>query len=243
MGATDLAEQLAKILPVGQIYSDLLSPAMKQVGYTLKDVIKCLRLATFPIQVGSASQTQLQDFLKSAVQRVSQDKRVLPAPQILGPVIEGARYEPSGTEIEAMFLELLSRSMDSDHLGDAHPSFPLLIRQLSTDEARIIKIIAEGSAGSTKLQRVITHRHASGRSYVENEERDDFPKADLIYPDRLLFYMNHLWTLGIAGIFEIRQDPTFKDGKQYGDRQFLEYRLTELGSLFAQATLPRPDNS
>lgn len=40
MGATDLVEQLAKILPVGQIYSDLLSPGMKQMGYSLEDVIK-----------------------------------------------------------------------------------------------------------------------------------------------------------------------------------------------------------
>jgi hypothetical protein len=46
-------------------------------------------------------------------------------------------FEPEGTQIEEMFSQLLSRSMDSERAGEAHPAFPIIIRQLSSDEARI----------------------------------------------------------------------------------------------------------
>ena len=239
MGTTDLVEQIAKILPVGQIYSDALSPGMKQLGHALEDVIKCLRLATFPIQVGSASQTQLENFLKSAVERVPEEKRVLPAPQILGPVIEAVRYEPADTEIESMFAELLSRSMDADNLGDAHPAFPHLIRQLSMDEARIIKLIAESRRRQTLFQRIVVYRFEGNRSHFERKEREDFPTSDLIYPQRLEFYIDHLWSLGLAGVFETKQEPVLEGNAQIGSRQFLEYRLTDLGDLLAKASLPK----
>ena len=239
MGATELAEQIAKILPLGQLYGDLLSPGMKQLGYGFEDVIKCIRLATFPIQVGSASQTQLENFLRAAVERVPESKRVLPAPQILGPVIEAVRYEPSDSEIEKMLAELLSRSMDSDNLGDAHPALPLLIRQLSTDEAVIIKLIAGRRLHQVPFQRVVSYRFRDGRSYLDSTETDEFPTSALMYPKRLNFYTDHLWSLGLAGVFETEQKPIFHKQTQMGSRQFLEYRLTDLGDLLANASFPR----
>ena len=40
-----------------------------------------------------------------------------------------------------MFSELLSRSIDKDRVEEAHPAYPLIIKQLSADEVRILTLL------------------------------------------------------------------------------------------------------
>lgn len=135
---SDWAENLAKILPVERVYNDALSPAVRQVGFALEDVVKAIRLATFPFQVAGASQDRLAAFLRDAVERVPLHRRVIPPPQIVGKVLEGMRYEPDGGSVQEMFSCLLSTSMDADLLDYVHPAFPSIIAQLSHCEAKFL---------------------------------------------------------------------------------------------------------
>jgi hypothetical protein len=124
----DLAEELAKQLPVKQMYKDAGAPAAKQVGQLAADVVKVVQLACAPIQYLGALQDRYRKFLDTSVRRVPEHRRITPPPQILGPVLEGIRYEPADTPIDQMFSELLSRSMDSERINEAHPAYPILIR-------------------------------------------------------------------------------------------------------------------
>src|SRR5580692_6125284 len=132
------AEEIVKRLPVERIYTDAASGAVKELGHSLTDVAKTVRLVLFPLQVLGALQDRVAGFVDRAIRRVPEANRISPAPQIVGPILEGIRYEPEDTPIVEMFSELLSRSMDSDRVNEAHPSFPILIRQLSEDEAQIL---------------------------------------------------------------------------------------------------------
>src|SRR5581483_10409542 len=134
---TEFAKELAKQLPVKSIYDDALAPAAKQAGQLAADIVKVIQLALAPFQVLAAYQDRLRNFLDKAVRRIPDSNRVSPAPQILGPIIEGIRYEPEGTPVDEMFSQLLSRSMDKERMDEAHPAYPILIRQLSSDEAKI----------------------------------------------------------------------------------------------------------
>lgn len=119
-----------------QVYKEALSPAVKEAGKFLADVAKTIRLALAPFQLGAAYQDRLARFLREAVARVPEQKRIAPAPQILGPVLEGIRYEADDGPIDKMFSELLSRAVDEDRADEAHPAYPHIIRQLSPDEAK-----------------------------------------------------------------------------------------------------------
>ena len=107
---TAVVAEIAEQLPIKQIYDDGFSPSVREGGSALTDLIKTLRLAFAPIQFAAAVQDRYRDFLDRSVRRVPKEDRVPPPPQILGPVLEGIRYEPEGTPIEEMFSELLSRS-------------------------------------------------------------------------------------------------------------------------------------
>lgn len=86
----------------------------------------------------------------------------------------------------------------------------------------------------------VVFRFEESRSYFERQEREDFPISDLIFPHRLGFYIDHLWSLGLAGVSETKQEPVLQGKAQTGSRQYLEYRPTDLGDLLAKASLPKP---
>jgi abortive infection alpha-like protein len=234
---TAAAEALAKQLPVKQLYNEALSPAAKEAGQFFGDIAKTIRLALVPFQLTAAYQDRLTRFIDRAVRRVPEEKRIAPAPQILGPTLEGIRYEVAESPIDEMFSELLSRSMDTGRADEAHPAYPHIIRQLSSDEAKILVLLRD-----------CTYRYVYTRDYDGDRalfvgphkiETDALPRQGLMFPDNVNFYMDHLDQLGLAGVYqEGNQDPIHEpDGKQIGVRVTCNYRLKEFGRRFVAACI------
>jgi hypothetical protein len=226
---TEFATELAKQIPI----KDALEAPARQTGQILEDIVKTIQLALVPFQVGGALQDRLRAFIDRTVRSVPEANRVSPAPQILGPIIEGIRYEPEGTPIDEMFAKLLESSMNSERVGEAHPSFPTIIRQLSSDEARIL---------ATLKVRPYDHVHtrdynrATNLFHAFHLEIDDLPRDQIVFPHNVAFYMQHLNNLGLAGIFQVgNQETLFGGGQQTGVRVRSQYRLTEFGESFVRA--------
>ena len=118
MVTEESAKELAKQLPIKQLYGDVVYPAAKQVGTFGEDTLKVLLLALAPVQYLAALQDRYRRFLDVSIRRDPEQQRIAPAPQILGPVLEGIRYEPEDTPIDDMFSQLLSRSMDSKRVNE-----------------------------------------------------------------------------------------------------------------------------
>jgi hypothetical protein len=209
---TEFAKELARQLPVRRAYKDIAAPAAKQSGQLLEDIVKVVQLALAPIQILGAYQDRLRNFIDKSVRRVPEESRISPAPQIVGPVIEGIRYEPEGTPIDEMFSELLSRSMDSARVNEAHPAFPIIIKQLSSDEARILKMLS-----TAQYDFVYTRDFNSMTNllYGQKVETDTLPRDGLDFPDNVGFYFEHLNQLGLAGIFQVgNQVPLFDTSRK-----------------------------
>lgn len=246
--ASEFSKELARQIPVRQAYDDAISLSAKETGSILADLAKTLHLALAPIQYFGALQDRFRSFLDKAVRRVPEERRVTPPPQILGPVIEGIRYEPEGTPIDEMFSQLLSRAMDRDHINEAHPAYALLIRQLAPDEARILSLLLKRNF-SYQWTRDYNHKTRLFGTKI-TIEIDDLPRTDLVFANNVKLYIQHLFTLGLAGIFDSRQqEPLFEtivnqdhsigvpDSRQVqvGIRSFQEYRLTDWGRSFVEA--------
>jgi hypothetical protein len=232
---SEFAKELAKQLPVGTIYKDGLQPATRATGTLLEDIAKTIQLALAPFQLLAAYQDRLRNFIDKSVRRVPPEKQVSPPPQILGPVVEGIRYEPEGTPIEEMFSQLLSRAMDNDRAGEAHPAYPFIIKQLSADEAKMLFAMKSQAYKYTQ-----THDYIRGSNLFSagKVEKDEFPRDNLTFPENVSFYMDHLYQLGLAGLFQIGNQQPLYSGQppvQVGVRIESEYRLTELGKRFVQA--------
>lgn len=125
--------------------------------------------------------------------------------------------------------------MNSDRVGEAHPAFPIIIRQLSSDEACILKLL-----GASQYDFVYTMNFDPTTNLFSDRkiETDALPRDELVFPDNVGFYMDHLQQLGLAGIFQDgNQVPLHAHGKQTGVRVISKYRLTDLGQQFVQACI------
>jgi hypothetical protein len=135
-----------------------------------------------------------------------------------------------------MFSELLSRSMDHDRVHEAHPSYPIIIKQLSADEAKIL-----ASLHGNTFDYVWTREFDDQQKVFvgqNNVEVDKLPREGFAFPDNIQFYFEHLNQLGVAGIFQIgNQEALGKPGVQTGIRVRCHYRLTDFGQRFVKACI------
>ena len=229
---TDLTVAFAKQVPV----RDALQAPAQQTGQILEDVVKTLHLALAPVQYVAALQDRYRAFLDRAVRRVPEAQRISPPPQILGPVIEGLRYEPEGTPIDEMFQNLLSSAMDADRVENAHPAFPLLIRQLAADEARLLMALAERDL--TVIRRADLDRSGQPIESSEVATRDDIAASSIKHPKQVPYYVDHLESLGLVefkAIDERRANRVKTGNLVYFVEITQVLRLSDFGTLFMVA--------
>jgi hypothetical protein len=215
----------------GQVNA-LAAPA-RQTGQILEDIVKTVQLALVPFQLGGALQDRLRGFIDRSVRAVPTANRVSPAPQILGPIIEGIRYEPAGTPIDEMFSRLLSCSMNDARLNDAHPAFPQIIKQISADEAIVLRKLADGAFSQVAHAEIDRVRNLFLAPVIES---DAIPRDGLRFPDNARLYIEHLHQLGLVE-FNVTRSPeaTMTGGQQTGSRTFGEHQLSRWGQQFVRA--------
>ncbi|CDZ65564.1 Hypothetical protein NGAL_HAMBI2605_38370 [Neorhizobium galegae bv. orientalis] len=228
--ATEVAQQIAK-----DAYSDGFSPAMKQSGSILSDTIKTLHLALAPIQFTAAIQDRYRQFLNAAIRRVPDASRIAPPPQILGPVLEGIKYEPIDGDIAKLFSNLLSRAFDKDRVNEAHPAFPSIIRQLSSDEAALLEAIA-GPGGVGFRVEIIKDHGTSPPSLRPQRSYNLASTVPISFRENIEMYVSHLANLGLTEHHQVRigEIPDDRNGK-FMETYFHEISLTRFGRTFWQA--------
>lgn len=127
--------EIAKQLPVKDIYNDLAHPALSTVGQGLQGVTK---LALAPISALVWGYDKIADYLDVAIpeyfekRKIEKEKIISPDPMIAVPVVEAMRYTSHKEELREMFTNLLGAAMNADSI-DAHPAFVDIIKQLSPD--------------------------------------------------------------------------------------------------------------
>jgi hypothetical protein len=239
--ATAVATELVKQVPIKEAYQDGLSPAVRETGSALADFVKTLRLALAPLQFTAALQDRYVKFLDRSVRQIPEVRRILPAPQIVGPVLEAIKYEPEDTLITDMYNELLSKAFDQQNAEQAHPAFAPLIKQLSMDEAIILKTIYEKYLKDDHYKYQFTDDYDSKTNRFSNRkvEFDELPRSELRTPDNVSIYMEHLDKLGLASVLQFRNpESLFSSGAQSGSRTFARYQLTAFGLEFMKAVHP-----
>lgn len=143
----DIAESIKGIAEAVPVYEDLLQPAAQEVGIALQTVAKAIHIALSPVSAMIWGYEEIKDYLIERLQAKFKDRPldriVTPDPQIAGPSIEALRFTANKEGIADMFADLLATAMDGETASLAHPSFVEIIKQLSPDEARIMKGLSE----------------------------------------------------------------------------------------------------
>lgn len=191
--AVAMATEIGKQVPVKQVYEDTTSPAAKQIGYTTEDIIKVIRLVGLPIQWLAVQQDKYRAFIEGAKSTIPEERRVLPAPQILGPILESIRYEINDEPISVMFRNLLGSAMDVEKLNLVHPSFVNIIKNLSPDEAKILDYLR------TKHIEVFDDNQSTAHLDGSEELWDyDTSMIELQFTHNVSIYFDMLFSAGLV---------------------------------------------
>ena len=134
---------------VPEIYDDGFKPATQESGKALALIPQTINAALAPLRKWIAekeySVAETKKLLEIKLEKINPDSIVSPDAYIAVPTIQAISYCMNSEELRNMYANLLATSMISDKKWATHPSFVEIIKQLSPDEAKILKKISEGA--------------------------------------------------------------------------------------------------
>ncbi len=246
---TEAAKERAK-----DIYDDAIKPAAKEVGKSLKTVLGTLNVLLSPLEElrdGSKYKYQhLMEEMKERVTDIPEDKlKALPL-YISGPVLEGLCYSMDVPELRGMYMGLLSSAMNSDKAQCVLPSYAAAIKQLSPDEARILKAMPARGKYEPLVDVDITERGKNGSINHARNLGTIVLRAQCGCPRNASLYIENLCRLGLCEIKrcalpdedyeEVYESQEYKDVIKDVPEKFEAQAikkclgLTEYGSILTQ---------
>ncbi|MEK6371354.1 MAG: DUF4393 domain-containing protein [Acidobacteriota bacterium] len=137
------AEAVRGVVEAVPVYQDALQPAAKQVGRSLEVVARAINVALAPLTALVWGYDRISEYLNTRLaellSHVPEERIITPPPSVAGPLLEGMRFVAADAELREMFARLLATAMDSDSQPRALPAFVEILKQISADEARILR--------------------------------------------------------------------------------------------------------
>ena len=180
-----------------------LVPAAENIGRAATTVTEGINVALTPLKLLVWCYDQVEEIIFPTLAERFKDKlrrMVTPPLSIAGPVIESLRFTGSEESIREMYVNLLEDAMDSETIHRAHPSFVEIIRQLSPDEAMILKAIVNtynGVLHTITLSGPSKSKYESQYTFLERFSDYEL-RGECRFPDLMPSYLDNLCRLGIT---------------------------------------------
>lgn len=202
---------------------------------------------------------KIEEFVRTSVEKILSERQVPPEhiqspdPDVAIPTVEALRY----SKLHYNYAALLATSMDKETANNAHPAFAEILKQLTPDEARILRFLPRVGLAEPVLNvtydvpeagRFILLRFASMIGEDAACQRPDFTPA----------YIDNLCRLGLTsvpegrGLFELWRYDRIRGSQKVQlalrrapseSKTGFEYRhfgITNLGDDFRRACIIEP---
>ena len=172
-------------VPMNKVYDNVLHLALSEVGHALQGTV---RVCLAPISAMVWSYDKIATYMDEAIpkyfeeRKILKDKIVSPNPAIAVPAIKVLRYANKDI-IKEMFVNILGASMNIETANFVHQSFVEIIRQITPDEAKILKQISTKGLCEPLVYVKIEKDNAEGVAY-SNYGVIGY-EADCEYPEKI----------------------------------------------------------
>ncbi len=188
--------ELTKAVPV---YPDLIKPAAIELGKGLETVAKSVNVALAPLSGLVWGYDRIKSWLESSLTKqlkdVPNEKIITPDLHVVGPAVESLRFAANNENIRDMFAKLIATSMNKDVAESAHPTFVEILKQMSSDEAKIVPMFLNNTYHPYISIEILKEEY--GRRAVLTHWSDLCLKAKCNYPAYASAYIENLKRLGI----------------------------------------------
>jgi len=248
------------------VYEDAVQPVAKEAGKALATVGKAVNAALLPLRGLVWGIEQIEEFVSTKVseklEKVPPENIQTPDPAVAGPALESLRFTGHKESLSELYANLLATSMDSETARTAHPGFVEIIRNLSSDEAKLLSYLINVGAQPIVDIRQEDKTGNSGITISECVTTLGYD-ASLEHRDLIPTYLNNLERLGLIemprgrfltteGVYDrILNDPSVKEleakinASDKHKAEFNKYyiRLSQLGRLFGAACVESRDKT
>ena len=145
----DFTNDVAKELvtqTAGKAYDDLVAPSAKPLGTVFSLLPRTIRvwLSKWEKWVlnGERSIELTAQAIKEKTANIPIEKLTEPEPYVAVPAMQQLSYSFDSEELREMYANLLVASMNIDTKKYVHPAYVDIIKQLSPDEAKLLKFLA-----------------------------------------------------------------------------------------------------
>lgn len=238
--------------------------AGQNLGKTALTITKTINNALLPLAaVNFAFDKARVYFSEKFQQEISTKTSTIPPEQIIepkasiaGPTLQGLAFTHEEPNLKEMYLSLLATAMDGRVAADAHPAFVEVIRQLSSEDAKLIRgalqspvaipiievrLTTVGQQGYQTLARhVLNLSNSTTEAPVENPELpamvDNWVRLGLVnvdYETKLIDAVAYEWVDQRPEVVRLRQ--TYENETQKLNIAHGILERTAFGIQFARA--------
>lgn len=147
--SNDLNQDIAKEFvsqTAGKTYDDLVHPTAQATGGIISFIPRTIRVWFSKwekwILNGEYAIRETEKLLEEKLKHIPEDKIVEPEPYVAVPAIQQLSYSFDSEELRELYANLLASSMNVDKKDAVHPAFVDIIRQLTPDEAKLLKYLS-----------------------------------------------------------------------------------------------------
>ena len=190
----------------GAAYSDLLQPTMKSFGNTLSLFPRTIgvwlgRWEKWIIN-GEKSIELTKQAVIERVQKIPEEKLSEPEANIAIPAIQQLSYCYDCEELRNMYANLLTASMCIDTKSNAHPAFVDIIKQLTPDEAKLIKLLKPDTKQFYPIIDITSSVKGKDEYVYVIKNFSDISYGICAYPDNISAYLDNFERLGLIEIHD-----------------------------------------
>ncbi|WP_066307777.1 DUF4393 domain-containing protein [Bacillus sp. FJAT-29814] len=213
----ETVEAVQGIVEAVPVYEDMLQPAAKELGKSIHTLSKAINIALSPVSGLVWGFDQIKEYLQPALEKRFKNKTkeniVSPEVTVAGPALEALRFSGHNEELRELFANLLATSMDKESSSKAHPSFVEILKQLTSDEARLLKKIGLGYHPIISLKAM----ESDNLSYYELLRNFTLlgEEANIDHPEILSNYLDNLKRLGLIRIENVTLKQSYQMLKEH----------------------------
>lgn len=197
----DTAEAVKGIVQAVPFYKDAIQPAAKQIGKGLETIAKAMQVALEPLVglVWGYDRFKEQFLIPVAekLRNVPPDRITTPSFHVAGPIIEALRFTGHEESLRELYANLLATSLDAETTKNAHPSFVDIIKNMSPDEARIIRLFSTRNEFPSIDLKAVQEGKRHVFSVVVRNFSDIGREAACEHRDLVPSYLDNLCRLGL----------------------------------------------
>ena len=246
---TEIVKSAPKVIE--DAYSDGISNTLQEVSKIGVDAVKTIRFMLFPLQFGAMAQERLAKYIARSLENIPEENRIEPAESFVLPLAEKLKFQEEGNVLTDAYLNLLSRSMDRERVGEAHPAFINIISQLCPDEILLLNQIGKSQHLLLIMLdgQIEAYSKTAISDYVDTLSVDSnvkelilnfaFERSSIAQPELLTTLLEHIVSMGLViydvNLYNREEFVSLKGVVSYPEHYIQRIQLTKFGELFFKA--------